>query len=215
MKGMQMDIGPYTISHGARPWPRRRRLGGAAAATMLALAALAVPAGAANNGTATGTVTIAVRSVSVSPDTFSYDNCTSSSGQTDGLVIPNGTCSTAQNALTVTNGSVPAEIEVGASNFVPADNGMPWQICIGVAPHVCTGTSFAPGADQAKVSTFVPVGTHLYLDNAPACDRFMNGQCGEAAAGVSGQEGVEVVGPLSSTDQSPTFSNTITWIAVP
>ena len=211
-----MNLGPYRlrVEHRLRRRPTLSAL--AAVATLAALVVFAVPAGAGSNGTATGTVTIALRSVSVSPDTFTYDQCQNTGNATPGeLLIPNGTCSTAVNALTVTNGDTPASIEVSASNFVPADNGTPWQLCLADPAPACTGGSLVPGPDQARAEVFNSVGTHENVINSPVCEHFFNTSCGESAAGEVAQVGADVIGPSSSTDQSPTFSNTITWIAAP
>ena len=209
-----MNIGRYTTRVEHRPRLRAAAASAAAAVTLVALLALALPAGAASNGSATGTVAVAVRSVSVSTPSFNYDQCTGPDQQpTVGLVIPGGTCATAPGALTeTTGGGVPSHIEVSATNFVPADDGTPWQLCANGS--TCSGSGHTLGADQAQVVVFGFEGQTV-LSNTPTCDRAVNAICDTDDPGDTTPEGAVLEGPASSTDQSSTFSNTITWIAAP
>jgi len=221
-----MNVGRYTIRVEHRPRMRRLRLVGGAAAALLAMAIVAVPAGAASNGSAIGTVTVAVRSVSVSPDAFSYDNCTSNGTPVVGLVVPHGVCSTAPQALTLTLGAVPSHLQVAATSFTPSDGGNAWGLCstgvYGPSPGICSvqlaPVTYAPGTDEAVLDVFeYDSGTQTQDLEICNCVPFFSWDptAGLLPGGFTDSASAQVTGPATSTDPSVTFSNTITWIATP
>jgi hypothetical protein len=218
-----MDIGPYRLRLEHRLRFRPTAVVVAAMATLVALVAFAVPSGAASNGTATGTVTVALRSVSVGPNSFAYDQCFDLNDQGwsgSVLVINGGECGSATQ-LMVTVGSVPAIVDVQGTNFAPADNGTPWVLC---APgNGCNGppnATYLPGADQAQVfltgdgPQFSKPAQSFVVD-AATCDKSVNFNCTPVPAGTAVSQNVSLIGPTSSTDLSTTFTDTITWIATP
>ncbi len=235
-----------TTPHPPRRHRRPRLAGVLAVASVLALVALAaqaVPAGA--NSSVTGTVTIAVRSVSVTGGPVNYDQCFSDLIQTDpepGLITPNGFCNVGSSTVAVTNGPVPDWIEVSSTPFEPLTpaTGPAWSLC--ETPYAtpagaptppglpeCTGPLGSdygngaqplPGADEAAA---VLVGAHQTpgnLGSEPVCDTSLNNApCSGGnlvpAGATASGYGIGIVGPQSITSPSSSFANTITWVAVP
>jgi hypothetical protein len=173
-----------------------------------------------------------VRSITVSPSTVTYGNCDFNPGQAN-LTFPNGECSTTVSpgvgqaaGITITNGTATGHIDVQTSNFVPSDSGTSWTPCVSdssvsTAPK-CTGPAGSgtfryPGVNEFASSTN-DVGLTTggpYLGTSPACDtQFDAGDCA-AAANASTTEALEMTGPSSSTDSSLSFTQTVTWTAVP
>jgi hypothetical protein len=195
---------------------RRTAIAGVVAA--LALAG-AVPVSAATSGSTTATINTAVRSVTVSPSTTTFDSCATQTGPVSGstLPFPNGNCFTNNVPVDVTNGPVPAHIDVQGGNAVPSDGGTPWMLCDSytgtTAP--CTGTGGLPGRDQFEE---YPVGASIGSDltNSPRCDAAFSAvsSCA-AAAGQFTFERLYVTGPSASSDNSGSFITVWTWTAVP
>jgi hypothetical protein len=178
---------------------------------LAAAAVAAVPVGsalAASSGSVAETITVAVRSVTVSPTSVAM--CSSSAP----LTFPNGTCRA--SGITITNGSASGHIDVQGANAVPSDNGTNWTPCGSSAGTSCTGTN-GPGQDQYAtiVNSIGPSGT--ILSNSPECDYGFDGSTSgcTAASGQSATENINVTGPSASTDSSPTFTSSVTWTAVP
>ena len=225
-----MNLGSCQISlvRPRRPRPTARvrpRLALGVVLAVGALVALALPAGADN--AATGTVTLAVRSVTVTNgtggSTFSYDVCrNTSAGPTVGLAIPNGTCDSTDNAVTVTNGVVPDQIEISATAFAPSDGtGAAWTLCgtnglSGLGLPACNGPANGPignlpGSDQAALTV-----DGRAQGTSPAPDpQLQNSPSPDARPGQGSTETASMQGPSSASDSSPSFSNVITWTAVP
>jgi len=184
-----------------------------------------------------------LRSISASPPGFDYDSCYGiDGGQAQATVeIPNGVCQgpypdNAFEPITIVNGAASAEILVEGTEFDPSDGATPWTLCVpdvtGMPPGpLCDalgpGGGF-PGTDQAWLElTNAPGGYWDYhgdqttVSTTPSCDEsfgpFVLGQAGtcSAAGGQTQYETPFFRAPQSSTDQSPVFSNTITWIAAP
>ncbi|HVN51518.1 MAG TPA: hypothetical protein VMT43_08805 [Acidimicrobiales bacterium] len=233
-KDHTMHIGPYQISL-RRTRPSKARRAGAVAAcataamSLLALVAVAAPAGAGSG--ATGTVAVsqtAVTSISVSPITFDYSSCFAHGGggsPSDTVQFPNGDCLSPDGAVTITNGSSPGSVYIVASDFQPSDGtGNPWTLCAGsaAAPSlgvaVCTNAGLE-GVDQVGIwNQTGPLGSGglgpFSLGKTAACDKAFDGSGCSATAGQSASEMLGMEAPSSSTDLSPSFSNTVTWIAV-
>jgi hypothetical protein len=187
--------------------PRRLALAGLAA-----LAVAAVPVGsalAATSGSVSETITVAVRSVTVSPSSASL--CSSASP----LTFPNGRCQTSN--ITITNGSAAGHIDVNGADAIPADSGTHWTLCAGTVAPTCSGGGNA-GQDQYRENTFNNSNTSIRPDltNTPQCDTsFAPGSACAAAAGQSTKEFIAMTGPSASTDTSSTFTSSVTWTAVP
>ena len=184
-----------------------------------------------------------LRSISANPPGFDYDSCYGiDGGQAQATVeIPNGICqgpypNNASEPITIVNGAASADILVEATEFDPSDGSTPWTLCVPDGPGtppgpLCDasgGGGYFPGTDQAWLQlTNAPGGYWDYhgdqttVSTTPSCDEafdlFVLGQAGAcvAAGGQTQEETPFFRAPQSSTDQSPVFSNTITWIAAP
>jgi hypothetical protein len=222
-----MKLGRYRIHLEAGHLPRPRRAGAAVVAgvALVALVALALPASA--DGGATGTVDLApnasLRAILVSPTTFQYSLCQAGIYTVPTLEFAGGNCRTSGYPLTVTNDGVGGHIEVATTDFVPSDNGANhWVVCART-PQVttntlaptCTGPSANPGDDQAALGVFSSTGGQDIGPQATCDLAWSSGGSCLAVSGQSATEAAVVYAPHSSTDLSTTFSNVITWYAVP
>jgi hypothetical protein len=213
-----------------RSIPRRRLTGPLMAACALTIATLAaaVPANASSTGTNSATVNLApppVRSITVSPTTTSFGNCTGPNGSGSSvdpteLEFPNGLCTVGSSGpagtsgITITNGAAAGHIDVNGQSATPADNGQSWSL-------VVTGT---PGTDQFREATngsqFPAVSSNeVIVPTIPVCDTGFNvvsssGDC-SAAPAQSSTEILVLEGPSASTDQNGPFTVVTTWTAVP
>ena len=184
----------------------------------LAMASVVPVSADSPSGSSTGTVNITpppVRSVTVSPPTFTFDTCIDNASTSTGsdLTFPNGQChTTGANDVTVTNGAAAGHMDVEGANAIPSDSGANWTLCGGTGT-ACTGTSGNPGQDQFGEAN----GGGVILTTSLGCDTNFSGG-GTTCATVSGQHETEVLfltGPSTSTDTSLSFSTTWTWTAVP
>lgn len=191
-----------------------RRL--AATTALIASAALAVlpiePARAAQSATATATINVLIRSVTLSTSNLTYGGCTGGSSTGSSLGFPNGICTT--GTVVVTNGSAPATISVTAANAVPSDGGKAWAPCGGSGTPRCAVGLRSPGTDQYLEELGNGSGT-VVLGTSPFCDPDFSshGPCRAANPGQAANEVLQLVGPQSSTDNSATFTTSITWTA--
>jgi hypothetical protein len=236
-----MPIGPYQISLQRTRRPRARLAPVAASCLVASMALLAVAfaAGPASaDDAATGTVALsssAVTSITVSPNTFGYDECVNKelddSNVSNSLPLPSGACFSSQGAVSITNGGSPSTIEVSSTGFAPSDGlGPDWTLC---APSyeepvdhplpACTDPTTLPGTDQAfmmsqpGVYNIIPEGFGSsvgVIGSEAGCDpSWTVGSCA-ATAGQTQTESLGFRGPSGSTDLSASFSNVITWVAV-
>jgi len=188
-----------------------------------------VSAQAQDSGGVNVTVNTAVRSISVTPSSATYGDC--SGGSADALNFPNGECRAPSSqvvpaSITVANGPVSGHVNVtGASFFgLDMDTNSQWQLCntidngLGGNPG-CTGASGVPGQNQAHESAVHAANTlsQIALGTAAQCDNaFVGDNSGcTASANQSEQEYLSLVGPSSTTNPTSTFSTTVTWTAVP
>ena len=179
---------------------------------VLATAAVGIaPAGAATTATATGTMAVGVRSVSVSPTTFSIGEC-SLDGTPTILQFPNDHCLVGW--FVITNGTAASHIDMAVSAFRPADRRQAWNPCGAPGGVACSGPGGAPGKDQ-----------FLWQSNwgqtfglTAQCDQHsapLAATCPLTDSGATGQDYDIMEGPTSSTDQSASFTITLTWTALP
>ena len=194
---------------------------------VLALGALRRPSSVAGNSTtASLSVVPTTLSVTVSPGTTKFGNCSGGGAPAStptALGYPNGRCSVGMPGaagsfpITISNKGKAADIYVNGSNAVPSDNGTHWRLCNqGAHPAVaCTGPAGLPGADQYVAENFASGGQNPNgLTDAPACDdEFVSPGC-SATTGQSQSEGIELIGPTQSADTSTSWTVTITWTAV-
>jgi hypothetical protein len=202
-----------------RSWTRRSRIV-VALATVGAFGFMFVPsAGAQTTGSSTATINLGVRSITVSPATITYSVCTDNSGNPTGtyLSLPNGTCTTASGAITVTNGTLPSDIEVQGANAIPSDSGTNWTLCQLLATN-CTGASNTPGANQFAEIDYTGSSPKQFgpdFETSPQCDIAFNAGSCTAAASQAANETLSMEGPSSSTDASQSFTTVVTWTAAP
>ncbi len=175
-----------------------------------------------------------IRSVTVSPASASFGNCTgglasrntqSTAGR---LGFPNGQCFVGLvNAgsgffypITITNTGIASAIYVNGSNASPSDGGNQWNLCNrdgNGAPGCKKDDGKLPGTDQYLVENFSPAGEQMGgISGTPQCDSVFDasGRC-LAFQGASQSEGIELVGPSFTTDTSTKWTMTITWTPVP
>ncbi len=205
-----------------------------AAAGLAACSAGSAPQPAGNAGTGQS-IAISLKvvptlvSATVSPSSARFGGCTGGNASVNtastgnALGFPNGRCwlgtpgSHGSFPITITNTGVAADIYVSGAAASPSDGGAQWSLCnIGPSPAVaCTGPDGKlPGSNQYLVQNFAggsvnPGG----LTDTMSCDtQFAAGSC-SAVQGDSQQEGIELTGPASTTDQSAAWTVTITWTA--
>jgi hypothetical protein len=186
--------------------------------------AAAIPAGvalAASSGSVTETISVGPQptlSVTVSPASASL--CSSAP-----LTFPNGACNTP--AITITNGTAPAIIDVNGGDAIPTDGGTHWTLCGPVPPTAptmapqCTASGIPaanPGQDQYNEVALQSPGPGLTdLSDSPQCDDSFAATCasgGSTPANHAVTEMIDLLGPSGSTDTSSTFNSSVTWTAV-
>jgi hypothetical protein len=204
---------------------RRTRLAIAGAVVAAAFLAAGAALAAAPSGSLTETIDVGVRSLTVSPPAVSI--CSPASP----LTSPNGDCPSS-DFIAVTNGPVGGHIDVNGTDAVPSDGGTHWTLCSYYVD--CAGPGFGsghlPGSDQyatGAYQTYDQFGDAVgpFLENSPECDTSWSGLAGARVSGLgvcvpvsanqTASEYLYVRGPSSSTDQSPTFTTSVTWTAVP
>lgn len=172
-----------------------------------------------------------IRSVTVSPASAAFENCTGglASRNTQSTIgklgFPNGQClvgllSPGFYPITITNTGIASAIYVNGTSATPADGGTQWSLCTrnGNGSPKCTrDNGRMPGTDQFLLENFSAIGVQAGgISVTPACDRefYASGRC-FAVQGASQSEGIELIGPSSSTDTSTKWTLTITWTPVP
>src|SRR4029077_15895844 len=136
----------------SRPRGRRFAIPIATVAAVGALMLGGAPAVlASTGGSPTVTITVAVRSITVSPSTATFNTCSLSGTSTGStLEFPNGLCTTGTSYITITNGAAAGHVDVNGADAIPADNGTHWTLC-GSGSSSCL-----PGTDQFdEVGNFV------------------------------------------------------------
>lgn len=212
---------------------RRRRTWGFVLVGLALLIAVLIfanrPAPAATNG---GTISLSlkavptIRSVTVSPDSASFSNCTGGDPNADtkstssALGYPNGQCwegapgSSGSFPIKITYHGPPGQVFVVGASASPSGGGPDWALCN--ASAACTGPRGAPGVDQYMVKNFgTDTNSSTGLTGALTCDQeFSSGGC-SATQGQSEKEGLELIGPESSGSTSTSWTVTVTWAAAP
>jgi hypothetical protein len=168
--------------------------------------------------------------VSVSPGSARFGNChggttkRDTQSTLDKLGFPNGHCFVGLNPgfypITITNTGIASQIDVNGTSAVPANGGDRWSLCNrdGGGTSCTHDDGQLPGPDQYLVENFSPNGgQNPGISTMPACDTEFDGsgRCW-AGEGVSQSEGMELIGPSSSTNMYNTrWTITITWTPVP
>jgi len=148
-----------------------------------------------------------IKSVTINPSSVTFGSCLtfgggSASGST--LAFPNGSCISPQISV-ANNGTVPESVSIQGTSAVPSDNGTPWTL---TSYNPSSGGPPAPGQDQYIVeANGQPTGS---LATTPIADPTA-GSALQPNAAVS--EDLALFGPSASSDQSPQFATTVTWIA--
>jgi hypothetical protein len=169
-------------------------------------------------------------SVTVSPSSAGFGGCAGGNASVNtastsaALGFPNGHCSLGTPGahgsfpITITNTGVAADVYVNGGNAVPSDKGTEWGLCnFGTNPAVkCSADDGKfPGNNQYVVQNFASGSMNSAgLTGAMTCDtQFAAGGC-SAVQGDAQAEGILLIGPASSSDQSTSWTVTITWTAV-
>ena len=168
-----------------------------------------------------------IRSVTVSPGSVNFGNCTDGTGDTasagDKMGYPNGIClvgNTGSNGhfpITVTYTGLAGNVWVHAGDAVSGHGS--WSLCNPTSQPVCTGGQNKPGNNQFTVMTFAQdVANYQLLTGDARCDTEFgpSGVCTAAPAqfqSQTGHEGIRLIGPESSDDSSTSWSVTIIWQA--
>ena len=168
-----------------------------------------------------------IRSVTVSPGSVNFGNCTDGTGDTasagDKMGYPNGIClvgNTGSNGhfpITVTYTGLAGNVWVHAGDAVSGHGS--WSLCNPTSQPVCTGGQNKPGNNQFTVMTFAQdVANYQLLTGDARCDTEFgpSGVCTAAPAqfqSQTGHEGIRLIGPESSDDSSTSWSVTIVWQA--
>lgn len=194
-----------------RIWLRRLLALAAASVILLTLPPVVGAEGGASVTAVVNTLPQII-SVTVSTNQLTYTNCTGGNSTTVTLGFPNGHCTA--GPITIQNGGVSAFISVSGSGATPSDGGTPWALCDGFQID-CTGASAStPGENEfleATSNVNDPAAQEFPIPaQVDGCD-FAFG-C-KVAAGFSATELVHITGPTATTDPSPQFTSTITWIA--
>jgi hypothetical protein len=175
-----------------------------------------------------------VRSVTVSPGSVDFGECTGGSGATNStpgaMGYPNGSCSVGTVGvnetfpITVTYTGLPGSVYVSGSNAVPADGGTQWNLCNpqGQGSSACTGGQGLPGNDQYMIENHAAgVINASPLTTTASCDQQFdasaNGGCAATPPELGTQtqhEGLLLTGPRTWNDHSTSWTMTITWTAV-
>ena len=170
-----------------------------------------------------------IRSVTVSPGTASFSNCTGGSAGADtpstatALGYPNGQClegtpgASGSFPITITYNGPPGQVYVGGSNAIPSAGSIQWGLCNSAA--ACSGPGGLPGVDQYMVNIFGRDSNNsTELTGTLTCDQQFDpgavDRC-SAAPGASQTEGIQLIGPESSGNTSTSWTVTITWAAAP
>jgi hypothetical protein len=217
-----------------RNWPRAViALGAAAGLAACSSAAHGTPAGTPGKGQSIAIslkVVPTIVSVTVSPSSAAFGACSGGNASVNtastsaALGFPNGHCSLGTPGahgsfpITITNTGVAANVYVSGGNAVPSDGGTQWGLCnFGTNPAAaCSGDGGKlPGANQYVVQNFTSGSINASgLTGSLTCDtQFAAGQC-SAVQGDAQSEGILLTGPASSSDQSTSWTVTITWTAV-
>jgi hypothetical protein len=175
-----------------------------------------------------------IRSITVSPGSVTFHDCTGGNGATNStpqaMGYPNGSCSVGVTGvnqsfpITVTYTGLPGTVEVNATSAVPSDGGTNWSLCSppGQSQPNCTGGLGLPGKDQYTVENFgqAVANATLVTGNA-ACDKQFDqgpgGGCSASPAEFQSQtqhEGLMLTGPSTWDDHSTSWTMTVTWTAV-
>jgi hypothetical protein len=197
----------------------------------------APPQGSSNGASITLYLTTVsyIRSVQVSPSSAKLTSCTGGDTSDDtpstarSLGFPNGRCYfpatdlVNSSGITITNNGIAASVDSSVSDASPVNgsgDGDNWNPCNrGSHPVVtCTGSHHLPGSDQYQLVNFNQYHQMNLagLSGNVACDRVFtaDGSC-FAHHGSAINEGVEFIGPSTTTDFATRWQLTITWYAVP
>jgi len=176
-----------------------------------------------------------VRSVKVSPSRGTLTSCRDGDKADDtpstatSLGFPNGRCYypatdlVGSSGITITNNGIAASVYSSVSDASPVNgsgDGDDWSPCNGGRHPVvtCTGGNHLPGSDQYQLLNFNQYRQTNWagLSANVACDHEFtpDGSC-FAHHDSQINEGVEFIGPSSTTDFATRWQLTVTWYAVP
>jgi hypothetical protein len=129
---------------------------------------------------------------------------------------------TGSSGITITNSGIAAYVDSSVSDASPVGggDGDDWSPCNGGSHPAasCTGSHNRPGSDQYQLLNFNQYRqmNKIGLSGNVACDHeFTPGGSCYAHHGSQMNEGVEFIGPATTTDIATRWKLTITWYAVP
>ena len=162
--------------------------------------------------TPTATPTPNIVSITLSTSNLTFGNCSGGNNpasQPNTMGFPNAQCTS--GSVTVTLSGSASSVSINGTDAAPIDDGPSWTLC-GVNP-ACTNGS--PGVDQYSMQSVDSANQAAYtnLGHGAACDAAFG--CGGNVGVASKTEYFQLTGPASSTDNSGSFSTTITWTADP
>jgi hypothetical protein len=217
------------LSPNSRLGARGRAVLAAGVSLMVATVSAAPAAsGASLSGSTTATFTIGVRSVTLRLKPASGKGICPTSLRSGAVSIqlgPNAGCSVPSGVIVVTNGKVPAHVEVvGALALAASDPAHRWTLCGGTGP-ACSGKNGSPGVNQFTERTMATVrdksGTTPVLGPPLTLSYRCDGAFAPAAldpclaaAGQAGGEGISEHGP-SSSSYAADYSTVVGWMAAP
>ena len=207
-----------------RPGPRALRPWLTGLSALAAAAALAAPASAqttttSGNVSATIPIFVKVYSVNVSPSSFTFSNChdnASPANPTAGLYLPNGSCDSSGAPLTVqVTSNIDSHVTVIGAPAAPSDGlGASWNLCdpSGAAAAQCgAGPSTPPGGNQFRMQVGGSSSPVSALNTAGELDTNF-AAAGSATPGQFVAESLTITAPSSSTDISPSFTTSVSWL---
>jgi hypothetical protein len=170
-------------------------------------------------------VAVPVRSLTIAVQNTSGVQGCSPAQQSGAVVISftaNKDCQLAVGTIKITNGASAGHVDVTGSDAIPSDGGKHWTLCGGIG-QACTGKRGRPGKDQLQTATLggsvrkPAQGTILTYN--PQCDAAYDLSTGTqgcvASAGQVANEGLNIFVAATSTDPAKTFTNPVSWTAVP
>jgi len=189
--------------------------------------------GGSGSTTAHLSVLPTIRSVTVSPGSVTFGDCSGGSGYTNStqsvLGYPNGSCTVGAIGvnetfpITVTYTGIPGSVYVSGSDAIPADGGTDWTLCDpkgSPGQTSCSGTQGLPGPNQYMLENSAEtVANAGVLTITPSCDVEFDssGGCSAAPREFQSQaqhESLVLTGPKSWDDHSTSWTITVTWTAI-
>jgi len=116
----------------------------------------------------------------------------------------------------VTNTGAASHIKVQGSDAAPSTGSPIWKLCHFTSTPRCSEFAgpgvFRPGTDEYRMALTGGL-VEVDLTKEPRTDELFGGG-GAAAAGAQQREHLFIIGPAKSTNNSTSFTATVTWTAI-